>query len=741
MKKLVERSYFIRLALSFLALATLVLVLSSFVIYKNYENETIRENKAISEQMLSQTVYEVEMIWDWASMHAIEMYNNGYIFNAIYGNELSPIDELNAQTVLSYAMSSNPYIYSIYLYNGSMDKVVSTVSKGYPARDFYDQDILKVLENKEIYKQYHFIPRQVNYTHYDKLYKEDVISLIVTEPQSEDKPVNGALIMNIKVSTVRNLFKSFDSESDDSFIILDENGGVISHTEPGMFLKNLSGEDYTGQIKKEGKASGFFTNWIDGSEFLITYVRSDKLNWSFIRLNRYDKLFLKAYAMRNIIIILVCLLFLLIAGFSVWLSWKFYKPYNKAVENSTLLRRRYEDNKGFLRREFIKSLLSGGLPDYKDISRKLEEMDIKLEPEGLAVLLLRIDNYKTDFLKKNNEKDAALFKFCIMNIAQEIISSQYSNEAVDMGSDGVAIIINTVKRCDNNLDEEILELFLHIRNAVQEFLQFGISGALGRVVDNYRDLALAYARTLEISDYRLIHGRGSLVTEVMAEENEKGVYTYSGNLEKEIMDCLRLNNFTGIKEKVHHFFSAIQSLPYDDILMSLNRLAYDMAKTFNSMSARKNSELNYKSLWDKMGSMETLEEIHQWLLCIYGDFIGGAGRAPENVKQKHTEHMLEIIDRQYSNPNFSAEELAEQLNLSSNYVREVFRESRGISLSNYINEYRCKKACEMLELTNLTTAEISEKIGLSNQNYFFTLFKKFSGLTPQQYRNNKRDTV
>ena len=41
MIKLKERSYFIRLTVSFLALATIALTLGSFIIYKNYEREVI----------------------------------------------------------------------------------------------------------------------------------------------------------------------------------------------------------------------------------------------------------------------------------------------------------------------------------------------------------------------------------------------------------------------------------------------------------------------------------------------------------------------------------------------------------------------------------------------------------------------------------------------------------------------------------------------------------------------------
>jgi YesN/AraC family two-component response regulator len=100
---------------------------------------------------------------------------------------------------------------------------------------------------------------------------------------------------------------------------------------------------------------------------------------------------------------------------------------------------------------------------------------------------------------------------------------------------------------------------------------------------------------------------------------------------------------------------------------------------------------------------------------------------------------IDIIINEYADPNLSSDSLAEKLGLTSNYLREIFRELMGMTMSNYINEFRCEKASEMLLETNYSIAEISERIGLSNQNYFFTLFKKFRGLTPQQYRLRARE--
>ena len=54
-----------------------------------------------------------------------------------------------------------------------------------------------------------------------------------------------------------------------------------------------------------------------------------------------------------------------------------------------------------------------------------------------------------------------------------------------------------------------------------------------------------------------------------------------------------------------------------------------------------------------------------------------------------------------------------------------------------LQKKRIDTACELLENTTMTVGEITYKIGIENENYFYTLFKKNVGMTPKQYRQSK----
>jgi len=58
----------------------------------------------------------------------------------------------------------------------------------------------------------------------------------------------------------------------------------------------------------------------------------------------------------------------------------------------------------------------------------------------------------------------------------------------------------------------------------------------------------------------------------------------------------------------------------------------------------------------------------------------------------------------------------------------------GQSYSTYLNNYRLNMACTLLCSTTLSMKSICNEVGMSNESYFYTLFKKEYGITPYQYR-------
>ena len=96
-----------------------------------------------------------------------------------------------------------------------------------------------------------------------------------------------------------------------------------------------------------------------------------------------------------------------------------------------------------------------------------------------------------------------------------------------------------------------------------------------------------------------------------------------------------------------------------------------------------------------------------------------------------------VADNIY-NANLSVIMLAGQVGLSVNYLRNIYKENTGESLSAYITHCKLEMIYHLLSSTDDSIQEISDKLGFTTKNYFFTFFKKHTGMTPNEYRNQHK---
>lgn len=96
-------------------------------------------------------------------------------------------------------------------------------------------------------------------------------------------------------------------------------------------------------------------------------------------------------------------------------------------------------------------------------------------------------------------------------------------------------------------------------------------------------------------------------------------------------------------------------------------------------------------------------------------------------------YILEYIDNHYAEDIY-LNLFAEKLKLTGAYISSYFKEKMNVNLSDYVNNYRIKKAVELSENPQNKNKDIAVMVGLPNINTFIRLFKKYTGYTPGEYR-------
>ncbi len=123
-------------------------------------------------------------------------------------------------------------------------------------------------------------------------------------------------------------------------------------------------------------------------------------------------------------------------------------------------------------------------------------------------------------------------------------------------------------------------------------------------------------------------------------------------------------------------------------------------------------------------------------------------KSPDNAKRaspsSHIEKALKYIEKNYANPYLSIDDVALSIPVHKNYLSLLFKNSLGVTFTQYLTQKRVEKAIVLLKNTDYSISRISGSVGYADQLYFSKLFRKFNKMSPSEYRktvsrNDKND--
>jgi AraC-like DNA-binding protein len=117
----------------------------------------------------------------------------------------------------------------------------------------------------------------------------------------------------------------------------------------------------------------------------------------------------------------------------------------------------------------------------------------------------------------------------------------------------------------------------------------------------------------------------------------------------------------------------------------------------------------------------------------------------ENEKQSIKEKVIQCMlkNKPHLDPDLSLDQLANQLQIKPRLLSQVINESLKKNFFDFVNHYRIEEAKHIFdhpEDPKITVLEVLYQVGFNSKSSFNTIFKKETGLTPSEYRQQKRST-
>ncbi len=128
--------------------------------------------------------------------------------------------------------------------------------------------------------------------------------------------------------------------------------------------------------------------------------------------------------------------------------------------------------------------------------------------------------------------------------------------------------------------------------------------------------------------------------------------------------------------------------------------------------------------------------MYEYLFLLARKFPGGL---PEENKKKagYVDEALKYIESAYCDP-ITVQDIADRLNINRSYLSRLFRTITGISIQDYLLDYRIRQACILLKNSDLSIRTIAHSVSYMDALYFSRLFHRKKGMTPGEYRKHIR---
>lgn len=420
-------------------------------------------------------------------------------------------------------------------------------------------------------------------------------------------------------------------------------------------------------------------------------------------------------------------------------EWQEIASYERAVSI-------FEEHLPLLRNNLLHDLLQGKKISRDRLISQLAKFQLPFEAGSRVVLMtMRLEGFHSF-----SADDMFLFEYAIDNIARELYDGDfalwnckdelghlvYAVKPADGAYDGAdgGTVGSTDGGADGDAYARITLLAEELQRNVEHYLRGRISVVISRSGVLPDDLPGLYQASLGLLRRYIGSEHGFFMT-MDRNEDPADVAALSRLYEPpSFIQLFESGQWENAMEKLEAVFAELAARRIDtaehlreihsQVLAACFYIAHKNGKMLSDLAGGepvdRDPPMDAAQLKDWAGQLITR------IRCRLEAEMNDTRR--QLVRQVH-----DYIDARLDSATLQS--IAHHVSLHPVYLSKVYKQETGQSVSDTIYRRRMEQATHLLRNTKLKIYEITTMLGYSNAHYFIKLFKEYSGLTPQEYRD------
>ncbi len=720
-----------------LLLAALTVVLLTFLLSRAAEQSMREEIFQSQQQSLKRIANTVDFRAEYANYLMQSANRDKSISQLFYATEGK--DTLASLRALSQLRQSVKQLHSIYIYNEHEHQLYcSTGTNPYLVSGvdgFEDKDFINILENVGNYPKYSPMLRYVVDEKPNGQRIGEYVYTYLLYDQYGGGAIKNILAFNFHLGWMGDALRYIANDKDDvSDLWIVNRERRIVYSDSGEMIGAYSDAESFPDAIFSASSGYLLTGEGDDREMLVyaTPVRSGYGNWTFLSRSQYDDMIAPINRLREGVYVIALTVMLVSVLMTVYLSGMLYRPVRQTIDSMEALKIEQAQKREMERTLCLHKLFRGELPQEPSAVREaLLENAVVYDVDGDNLVAIICIDYMNSYLvrfRKNAEETNRV----IEDIVRESVSALYPEHLLASMRDGLWSV------CVPAREEQagsMRRLFERVNEHLNDKLELSVSIAVSSVGHAAGDIPFLYAEALNTLSFRFLVGQNHLLTPDGTEEYGKEKFDYPHDAEEKLLACM----FTGKAQEAEglyeQFVDQIRYCAVSDIRMAFILLASAVKRaSSNTVTEASSVLMEFDQFYHKLQTLETLDEVNQMFLHLIWEITENTLGYAQKKYEKLIQQMKDYAAAHYGRMSLSMNEVADHVDMSAAYLGRLFKQLTGETFTEYLTKYRLDAACDMLRNTNKTVNEITEAVGFTNSSYFYIVFKKNLGCTPNQYR-------
>lgn len=206
-----------------------------------------------------------------------------------------------------------------------------------------------------------------------------------------------------------------------------------------------------------------------------------------------------------------------------------------------------------------------------------------------------------------------------------------------------------------------------------------------------------------------------------------------GTYAKNLTDCIQAQNPARLRALLRELGARLAA---DDLSVTACKLFLTEIYTAVRQQVNFLYRDSLRQLRSETSSVKLIDEsrsLFEALTLLESQFTAFSEAIHTGSGEDIIARMREYIDRNCAQP-LRLEELAALFGYNASYLGKLFRDKAQCSFNEYLDKVRIERAKELLSGSTLRVYEIAAQLGYKDVDYFHKKFKKYTGVSPNEYR-------